>query len=112
MSPKGIISVTTGLPSVRVPVLSKTSVLIFSACSSAEAFLNSTPICAPRPVPTIIAVGVASPSAQGQEITNTVTALISAKIKSSKNHQVSNRVRMLISTTIGTNILEILSAIL
>ena len=63
-------------------------------------------------VPTIIAVGVASPSAQGQEINNTVTALISAKIKSSKSHQVSNRVRILISTTIGTNILETLSAIL
>src|SRR6266536_3104472 len=42
--------------------------------SSAMAFLNSTPRLAPRPVPTMIAVGVARPSASGQVITTTVIA--------------------------------------
>ena len=55
-----------GLPSVSVPVLSTTSVSTFSKISSASAFLISTPACAPRPVPTMIAMGVARPRAQGQ----------------------------------------------
>ena len=36
------------------------------------------PALAPRPLPTIIAVGVARPSAQGQAMTRTATALTSA----------------------------------
>ena len=55
-----------GLPSVRVPVLSTTSVSTFSSVSSASAFLIRTPACAPRPVPTMIDMGVARPSAQGR----------------------------------------------
>jgi hypothetical protein len=39
------------------------------------AFLNKTPFLAPFPDPTIIATGVASPNAQGQEITNTAIPL-------------------------------------
>ncbi len=39
----------------------------------ASAPLNSMPYSAPLPEPAIIAVGVASPTAQGQEITSTVT---------------------------------------
>ena len=53
-----------GLPSVSVPVLSTTSVSTFSMRSSASAFLISTPAWAPRPTPTMIDIGVASPSAQ------------------------------------------------
>ena len=57
---------TRGLPSVSVPVLSTTSVSIFSKRSSASAFLISTPAVAPLPTPTMIDIGVASPSAQGR----------------------------------------------
>ena len=38
------------------------------------AFLNKTPLRAPRPKPTAMAAGVANPIAQGQEITNTAMA--------------------------------------
>ena len=69
---------TRGLPSVSVPVLSTTSVSTFSSVSSASAFLISTPAVAPRPVPTMIDIGVASPSAHGQAMISTATALTSA----------------------------------
>ena len=39
---------------------------------------NSTPASAPRPVPTMIDIGVASPSAHGQAMIKTATALTSA----------------------------------
>ena len=68
---------TFGLPSVSVPVLSTTSVSTFSMRSSASAFLISTPACAPRPTPTMIDIGVASPSAQGQAMISTATAATS-----------------------------------
>ena len=61
----GTMAVTAGLPSVSVPVLSTTSVSTFSMCSSASAFLISTPAWAPRPTPTMIDIGVARPSAHG-----------------------------------------------
>ena len=60
------IATTFGLPSVSVPVLSTTSVSIFSMRSSASAFLISTPACAPRPTPTMIDIGVASPARRGR----------------------------------------------
>ena len=67
-----IITLTTlGLPSVIVPVLSNTIVLISWVVSNIYADLNNIPFSAAFPGPTIIAVGVASPRAQGQEITNT-----------------------------------------
>ena len=72
------ISITAGLPSVSVPVLSTTSVSILSIRSSASAFLIRTPACAPRPTPTMIDMGVASPSAQGQAMIRTATASTSA----------------------------------
>ena len=40
--------------------------------------MNSTPIVAPLPVPTMIDIGVASPSAHGQAMISTATALTSA----------------------------------
>ena len=46
--------------------------------SSASAFLISTPAVAPRPVPTMIDIGVARPSAHGQAMISTATALTSA----------------------------------
>ena len=55
-----------GFPSVSVPVLSKTSVSTRSRTSRASAFLTSTPAAAPRPVPTMIDIGVASPGRTGR----------------------------------------------
>jgi hypothetical protein len=49
----------------------------FSIRSSASAFLISTPTCAPRPTPTMIDIGVARPSAQGQAMISTATAATS-----------------------------------
>ena len=71
---RGWMAVTAGRPSVSVPVLSTTSVSIFSKRSSASAFLISTPAWAPRPTPTMIDIGVARPSAQGQAMISTETA--------------------------------------
>lgn len=46
--------------------------------SMASAFRNRTPAVAPLPVATMIDIGVASPSAQGQAMMSTATALTSA----------------------------------
>src|SRR2546430_13674612 len=59
-------SVTDGCPFVRVPVLSKTIVLILPASSNWSPPLIRMPFSAPFPVPTSKAAGVAIPSAQGQ----------------------------------------------
>ncbi len=65
-----------GRPSVSVPVLSTISVSIWRSFSIAAASRNSTPWDAPRPLATMIDIGVASPSAQGQAMISTATALI------------------------------------
>ena len=70
--------VRRGLPSVSVPVLSTTRVSTAASRSSAAALRTSTPACAPRPVATMIEIGVASPSAQGQAMMSTLTAATSA----------------------------------
>lgn len=67
-----------GLPSVSVPVLSTTSVSIFSITSRASAFLMRMPDWAPRPTPTMMDIGVASPSAHGHAMISTATALTMA----------------------------------
>ncbi len=67
-----------GRPSVSVPVLSTTSVVTFSRISSASALRISTPCSAPRPVPTMIDMGVARPRAHGQAMIKTATAFTSA----------------------------------
>src|ERR1700733_12363071 len=72
-------AVRLGLPSVKVPVLSTTSVSTRSISSIASALRTSTPSRAPRPVPTMIDIGVARPSAQGQAINSTEIAATSAK---------------------------------
>ena len=64
-----------GRPSVSVPVLSTISVSTLRRFSMAAASRNSTPCVAPRPVATMIDIGVASPSAQGQAMISTATAL-------------------------------------
>ena len=72
--PAAIQSTTEGRPSVSVPVLSMTTVSIRHSCSRAVASLIRIWFSAPLPMPTISAVGVASPSAQGQAMTSTETA--------------------------------------
>ena len=73
-----IISVTAGFPSVTVPVLSRTTVVNFPACCNASPLRMSIPISAALPTPTIIEMGVAKPSAQGQAIIKTVMAVTNA----------------------------------
>ncbi len=107
-------SVSSGSPLVIVPVLSKTmawSLWAFSKCSPP---LMRMPFSAPLPVPTMIEVGVASPKAQGQAITKTAVMLISALVKlpgAPMKYQ-PRKVKAATPTTTGTNLLEIISAIL
>ena len=63
---------------VRVPVLSKTTVFTAPARSNTSASRIRMPCRAAAPVPTMIAAGVARPSAHGQAITSTATAFTSA----------------------------------
>ena len=67
----GTISVTFGVPFVMVPVLSSATIWTFPVSSSETAVLNKIPFFAPSPFPTMIATGVASPSAHGQLMTRT-----------------------------------------
>ena len=68
-------SVTVGLPVVRVPVLSSTTTWMLCARSKASALRMSMPCSAPMPVPTMMAVGVARPIAHGQAMMRTATAV-------------------------------------
>mmetsp|Transcript_4388 Transcript_4388/g.14184 ORF Transcript_4388/g.14184 Transcript_4388/m.14184 type:complete len:350 (-) Transcript_4388:1009-2058(-) len=72
-------AVTVGLPWVMVPVLSNTTALTWCARSMASPPLMRMPLSAPTPVPTMTAVGVARPSAQGQAMTRTEMPKRSAK---------------------------------
>ncbi len=74
----GVTWTTLGAPRVRVPVLSKTITSSLTASSRAAAFLISTPCRAPSPVPTMMAMGVARPSASGQAMTKTVMVRVRA----------------------------------
>lgn len=69
------------VPSVKVPVLSKTTVVILLACSKISARLMMIPKEAAIPVPTITAVGVARPRAHGHAITSVEIPKLSAKMK-------------------------------
>ena len=101
----GSTATTFGLPSVSVPVLSMTSVSIFSMRSSASAFLISTPACAPRPTPTMIDIGVARPSAQGQAMISTLTAATRPKAKRGSGPNMAQAANASSATAItaGTN---------
>src|SRR5690606_32273237 len=75
-------SVTLGLPFVSVPVLSNIATVALLNASMASPPLNITPFEAPLPIPTMTAVGVASPRAHGQATTNIATAGIIADARS------------------------------
>ncbi len=95
-----------------VPVLSSTIVRTACAVSSAAPPLIRTPRSAPAPVPTITAVGVASPMAQGQAMISTVTKAMRAKTKAGcgpRSNQ-STKAAMAIEITTGVKTPAITSA--
>ena len=106
----GRMSVTAGAPLVMVPVLSSTTVSTFCSVSSVSALLNSTPISAPLPVPTMMASGVASPSAHGQLMTTTATAEVSASLGLPVKESHATKVIAAMPRTTGTNTPATLSA--
>ena len=101
----GSTAVTFGLPSVRVPVLSTSSVSMRRRVSTASALRNSTPVWAPLPIATVMDMGVASPSAQGQAMISTATAFTSAWANCGagpRKYQAA-KVATATTTTAGTN---------
>ena len=106
----GMMSVTFGSPLVMVPVLSRATIFVLPVISRAAAVLNSIPFFAPTPLPTIIATGVASPSAHGQLITSTEMPLASAKPAVCPAIIHAPKVIAAITITAGTNIPATLSA--
>ena len=109
--PIGITSVTTGSPSVNVPVLSIATIRVLPAVSNAAAVLYRIPFPAATPLPTITATGVANPSAQGQLITSTEIPRAMAKAIVSPTISQPAKVNRLITSTAGTNTPDTLSAI-
>ena len=87
-----------------MPVLSNTTTVSLVAFSSAAAFLNRMPFCAPKPVPTMTAIGVASPRASGQATTNTVIISVTASSRGwpspqNQTAKVSRPIEMAASTS-------------
>ena len=77
-------------PCVIVPVLSSTATSTARVASRTSPPLITMPSCAPRPVPTMIAVGVARPRAHGHAMISTATAAVNA---SSAGWPVSSQIR-------------------
>ena len=96
---------------VSVPVLSITRASTFLISSNAVASLMSMFCRAALPIPTIRAVGVASPIAQGQAMTKTATADNNACGSTSVPPAINQmtKVSTLMATTVGTKIRAILS---
>ena len=99
---------------VKVPVLSITIALTLRIRSKAVASLINTFSCAALPIPTIKAVGVASPIAHGQAITNTAIADKMAWGKAAFPPRIHHKKKVTIDTpiTTGTKIKATLSIIL
>ena len=96
---------------MTVPVLSSTTADALCSVSSASPDFISMPFSAPLPVPTIIATGVARPSAHGQLITSTDIAHDSANSASAPTSSHMPATASAMSMTIGTNTPAILSAV-
>jgi len=107
---EGMRSVITGLACVSVPVLSSSIVFTRPISSSDFASFTRIPRRAARPVPTMMAVGVARPSEHGQAITRTEIAIVTAKERSLPRTSHTIRVTRAIPITIGTKIAATLSA--
>ncbi len=97
-------------PVVTVPVLSRTTVSTRRVFSRTSGPLMRMPSWAPRPVPTIRAVGVARPSAHGQAMISTATAAVNASVALSVASSQAVRVPSAIRMTTGTKTAEIRSA--
>ena len=95
---------------VTVPVLSSTTISTFPASSRETAVLKRIPFFAPKPLPTIIATGVASPRAQGQLMTNTEIPRAKVKPKVWPIKSQTTVVTIAIEITTGTKMPETLSA--
>ena len=91
------------VPVVIVPVLSRTMVSTRRVLSSTSGPLISSPSCAPRPVPTSSAVGVARPRAQGQPMIRTETAAVNANAALSPVASHRPSVAAAMAMTTGTN---------
>ena len=100
---------TRSFPSVTVPVLSSRIVVIRRVCSSTSGPLIRIPSWAPRPLPTMSAVGVASPRAHGQAMISTATAAVNAADASPVSASQPTSVASEIAITIGTKTAEIRS---
>ena len=94
-----------------VPVLSSATIFTLPALSIASDVLNKIPFFAPTPPATIIATGVASPSAHGQLITSTEIPRASANetLAPAKSHAAAAAAA--IKITMGTKTPLTLSAI-
>ena len=105
LSSAHVISVTVGCPSVTVPVLSNRILSICRAASKLSASLMRMPCSAPLPMPTMMAVGVASPSAQGQAMMSTVTKANRPCVKPSDGASVHHKAneRRAMPMMAGTN---------
>ncbi len=68
---------STGLPSVSVPVLSNTTCVTCASRSVAVEDFNSIPLRNSRPEAAVVTAGTARPSAQGQVMISTATAMLS-----------------------------------
>ncbi len=97
-------------PVVTVPVLSSSTVSTRRVDSSTSGPLISSPSCAPRPLPTISAVGVARPSAHGQAMISTATAVVNANAVLSPVPSQKPSVAAASTKTTGTNTAETRSA--
>ena len=97
-------------PLVTVPVLSSRIVSTRRVDSRISGPLMSRPSCAPRPVPTSRAVGVARPSAHGQAMISTATAAVNANEAGSPAPSQKPSVATERPITIGTNTPETRSA--
>ena len=95
---------------VTVPVLSSTTVSTARVDSSTSGPLIRMPSCAPRPVPTSIAVGVARPIAHGQATISTATAAVNAAPAPAPAASHPASVATATPMTTGTNTAETRSA--
>ena len=104
------VAVTDMSPVVRVPVLSKTTAVSERVSSRTRGPRMRTPICAPRPTPTMIASGVARPRAHGHEMMRTATAAETARAESPVARSHTTKVAIAKAMTMGTKMAEMRSA--
>ena len=95
-------SVTRGTPRVSVPVLSSTTAVVLWANSNASALRMRTPNSAPLPVPTMIAVGVANPRAQGHAMMTTATNVSSEYTSAGSGPMMLHSTKLMDATAMTT----------